>query len=221
MEPADDDDPPMTTDRRVSREQREQQLAERGAVGRLAGRMGAVPSSTKAWMRGTLAERRLGTRLDNELAACAVVLHEREPAGCGAIDHLVVAATGIWVIDAVHDHGSVERRRSGVAGEEGVHLTIDGTDRGDLVAAALDRVAAVRAAIEPIGFDWVDLHPVLCFTNADKGLLARPFEIDGVWVTWAKALVDRIAGPGAVDPEAMAVLAGELGHRLPAVAAEG
>ena len=59
------------------------------------------PQSTKAWDTGALGEERLGNRL-NELASDSLrVLHDRRIPGSKAnIDHIAVAPTGVYVIDA-------------------------------------------------------------------------------------------------------------------------
>ena len=59
------------------------------------------PQSTRAWDTGALGEERLGNRL-NELASDSLrVLHDRRIPGSRAnIDHIAVASTGVYVIDA-------------------------------------------------------------------------------------------------------------------------
>ncbi|MGI8806579.1 MAG: hypothetical protein ACR2KK_01750, partial [Acidimicrobiales bacterium] len=49
-----------------------------------------------------------------------------------------------------------------------------------------------------LGDDWADVpvRPGLCFVDAEWGLFAKPFELDGVLVTWAKALRERLGQPG-------------------------
>jgi hypothetical protein len=40
---------------------------------------------------------------------------------------------------------------------------------------------------------------VLCFIDAQFRLLAKPFDIDGVLVTWSRALCERLRAPGDLD----------------------
>ena len=60
-----------------------------------------TPQSTTAWDTGALGEERLGARL-NELAGDSLrVLHDRRiPKSRANIDHLAIAPSGVFVIDA-------------------------------------------------------------------------------------------------------------------------
>ena len=70
------------------------------------------PQSTKAWARGAEGERRLAAHLTRVLGGRAVFLHDRKH-GRANIDHLVVASSGVWVIDAKNYGGKVEYRNVG------------------------------------------------------------------------------------------------------------
>src|SRR5438477_561951 len=69
----------------------------------------AAPSPEVAFRRGAAGERAVGERLDERLAdGHSVVLHDRRmPGGRGNIDHLVVAPTGVYVVDAKDVQGKV------------------------------------------------------------------------------------------------------------------
>lgn len=69
-------------------------------IGGLILALSSDPQSTKAWDVGAVGEERVGTRL-NELASESLrVLHDRRIPGSRAnIDHIAVAATGVYVID--------------------------------------------------------------------------------------------------------------------------
>lgn len=74
-------------------------------VGRIAKFMADEPRSTGAWLKGADGEWRLAQRLNRDLAGEAAVLHDRSRPGSRAdIDHLVVAASGVWTIDAKNYH---------------------------------------------------------------------------------------------------------------------
>lgn len=187
-----------------------------------------APRSAGRWVRGAFAERRLGNRLDRELGPVAVVLHAREvPETTITIDHIVVASSGVWVVVADHTRGAVRRRRptrGGAVDPESTDerstsagLIVGGDERRDLVDAVERRAAAVRSLLYPIGFEWMDVHRAVCFTNANFRLFARPFTIDGSWAIRARGLVDRIAVPGPVAPDVMRTVGVELSSRLPAV----
>ncbi|MGB3375417.1 MAG: nuclease-related domain-containing protein [Microbacterium sp.] len=58
------------------------------------------PQSTRAWERGAIGEEMLAARL-KDLPEPARVLNDRRLPGTRAnIDHIVVAPSGVWVVDA-------------------------------------------------------------------------------------------------------------------------
>lgn len=85
-----------------------------GRIGRVAKFFAEEPQSTTAWAKGASGEIRLANRLDRDLDGTATVLHDRKvPKTRGNIDHLVVAPTGIWIVDAKNYSGKVECRDVG------------------------------------------------------------------------------------------------------------
>ena len=73
---------------------------------------------------------------------------------------------------------------------------------------------AVERCLEPMGFEWLDVHRVVCLTNARWGVAPRPYEVAGATVIWGRALVDRVAVRGALGPEDMNAVAMELSASL-------
>jgi hypothetical protein len=80
------------------------------------------------------------------------------------------------------------------------------------------QVDAIRSALGPalLSEFGVVVQPALCFVDADNGLLARPFAIDGVWIGWRRALGRRLRAQGTMEPEQLLVLARRLVTALPA-----
>lgn len=155
-----------------------------------------------------LPERRLGRLLDRELGPVAVVLHGRRTVSGDLIDHLVVAASGVWVIEARHDRGRLVRRR-----RAGAWLR---RSAGDRVPVVDERraVADVQDDLDRIGFGWLEAQRVICWTNARWGIRRSAFEVDGVAVVRRRALADRIGVPGALGPADMRTVAAALDARL-------
>jgi len=195
-------------------QRREQQIDQRW--GRLAGVakfLSDDPQSTKAWGKGADGERRLAAFLTREVGDRAVLLHDRKVPGTrGNIDHLAVAASGIWVIDAKKYDGKVERREVGGWFKSDQRLYVGGRDRTKLIAGLDWQGAAVHDAL---GVDEVEIHSVLCFVNAEWSLFAKPFQLNGVKVVWAQKLAEMIVAPGSLTPEAVARLADRLASALP------
>jgi len=168
------------------------------------------------YARRLVRERRLGRRLDRELGPVAIVLHTRQADGDGAaIDHLIVAASGVWVIDARHERGKVERPRGAERRAEAWIRPRQG--QPVRIVEPHRSVEIVEGHLERMGFGWLDVHRAVCLTNADWGV-RRPFEIDGILVTWGRSLVETIGVRGALGPVDMRAVAVELSSRLPAMA---
>src|SRR4051794_11771344 len=66
------------------------------------------------WGKGSSGESRLASFVAREVGNLVIPLHDRLiPGTRGNIDHIFVAATGIWVVDAKAYKGKVERREVG------------------------------------------------------------------------------------------------------------
>ncbi len=167
------------------------------------------PQSTRAWAKGSEGERRLAAHLLRTVGDRAVLLHDRKvPRTRGNIDHLAVAASGVWVIDAKNYTGLVQRRDKGGWFKTDYHLYVGGRDRTKIVAGLGWQVEAVRSAL---GGVEVPIHAALCFIEADWNLFAKPFQLDSVWVTWAQKLAEMIAAPGPLTLPEVTEVADEPG----------
>ena len=61
------------------------------------------------------------------------------------------------------------------------------------------QAAAVATVLTANGEHDVPVQRVLCFTNSDWKLSAKPFTINDVLVTWASKLIETIRTPGPLD----------------------
>jgi hypothetical protein len=121
----------------------------------------------------------------------------------GNIDHIVVAGSGVWVIDAKSWTGLVEHRNVGGWLRPDFRLFVDRRDQTKLARGLTWQVAAVQKVLA--GRD-VPVFAALCFTDAEWRLFAKPFQHDGVWVTWPRKLVELISEPGPLaDADILAV----------------
>ena len=188
-----------------------------GRIGRIAKFMSDEPQSTIAWAKGAEGERRLARRLNDDLADIAIVLHDRKvPKTRGNIDHLVVAPSGIWIVDAKNYNGKVERRDIGGWLSTNIQLFVGGRNQTKLLTGMDWQVAAVQAALAPIGFSEAPVQPTLCFTNSEWPLLAKPLQIDGITITWPTKLIEAIRAAGQLDTTTIDTLARHLSATLPA-----
>jgi hypothetical protein len=150
-------------------------------IGALLFAVSQEPPTTTNWAKGAEGERKLGAGLHDLAGRGVVMLHDRRRPGTMAnIDHLAVAATGVWVIDAKRYTGKVARKDVGSWFFSDVRLFVGRRDCTKLVAGMGKQVDAVRAAL---GTEWADVpvRPVLCFVDTDWRWLASPFEFDGCW----------------------------------------
>jgi Nuclease-related domain len=197
------------TSARAEYERRKARDEERGRrrFGRLAPlvRVLAGPKpSTEAWARGAEGEELVGRRIDVAVGTRGVVLHDRRlPGSRSNLDHLVIVASGVWVIDAKHYHGRLATRQVGGCFSPRRALTIGRRDQSRLIAAARRQQATVASAVGP----GVAVRAALCFTGVERSPFARPFVMDGVVVTWPGPLASslRASGPlSAADRERVA-----------------
>jgi hypothetical protein len=162
------------------------------------------PQSTRAWERGAVGEELMAQRL-KDLPDTFRVLHDRRITGTHAnIDHIVTGPSEVWVIDAkrykdkrpaLHVEGGILRPRV-------ESLRIGGRDGTKLVDGVRSQVERVVAALDDAE---VPVTGVLCFLEADWPLIGGSFTVNGIEVTWPRALIKQmVARPGdALDVDAV------------------
>lgn len=203
--------------------QRARLQAEREArpvLGRI--RQGLFPEADKGaeWERGAVGEEKLAASLNPLVDAGTIsALHDRRvPRSSANIDHILVAANGVWVIDAKRYTGRIAvGQRGGFFTGRSV-LTVGGRDRSKLVEGVHKQLEVVRAALASDGHDGVSLQGALCFIDGDWGFRFRPFTIDDVLVISPKALCDRLSQAGPLDRDQREALVDSLSRALPPAA---
>ncbi len=174
------------------------------------------PKSTKAWAKGSEGERRLATLLAKAVGDKAALLHDRRIPGSQAnIDHIAIAQSGIWIIDAKNYQGKVEQRDVGGLFRSDQRLYVDNRDRTNLVAGLARQIDAVLGAL---GDPDVSVDAALCFVDAEWGFFSKPFRQGGVWIGWPKRLAELIAAPGPVTRADAVRMAERLTGKLPPAA---
>ena len=203
---------------RAEYERRHHKREERidAKFGRLAGVVKFLsddPQSTKAWASGASGEMRVARELADRLGTSAILLNDRRvPRTSGNIDHIAVAASGVWVIDAKHYTGRVEHRDRGGWFRTDWRLYVDGRDKTKLVDALDWQIAAVEKVLSDTD---VPIHAALCFVGANWGLFSKPFQQAGVWVTWVAKLAEMILEPGPLGENEVQAIAAKLARVLP------
>lgn len=146
------------------RDRREQRTHERHPrVGGLLLLLRDAPQHETAWQRGAAGERAVGESLEKRVSnGTVVLLHDRRmPRSRANIDHLAIAPSGVYVIDAKDYTGKVRIERPWLGTPK---LLVNGRDRTKIVDGLDRQVAAVRDAIDDPA---IPLHGVFCFTKAD------------------------------------------------------
>jgi hypothetical protein len=172
------------------------------------------PQSTRAWTVGAEGEEAIGAMLEGLASDRIVTLHDRRVPGTRAnIDHIVIAPTGIHIVDTKRYKGLVELRDVGGWFRRDDRLFIKGRDRTNLADGLGNQVVVVRRALGDLSA--VDLHAVLCFVGAEWNWFAQPFEIRGVTVLWPKELRKRVTQDGALSSSEVDEIARRLRAELP------
>ena len=159
--------------------------------------------STEAWKKGAEGERHLSEVLHKEAAKGRLtVLDDRLVPGSKAnIDHIAIAPSGIYVVDAKNYTGAVGRRTEGFGRGRTERLIVNGRDRTNLATGMDRQTDAVREALIHLGPTTdVSVIPVLCFVGKDNwGLIDPTFTIGNVCVLWPRALRKRIRREGPLN----------------------
>ena len=171
-----------------------------------------APQHESAFGSGAAGERAVGARLDEALAAGpSVVLHDRRmPRGRGNIDHVVVAPSGIFVVDAKDIRGKV-RVSTPLFGNP--TLLVNGRDRTKLIEGLDRQVATVRDTLRTHQRD-VPVRGVLCFTRADLPLLGT-LRLRRHELLYRNALLRRLTAEGELDAKGIQELAPVIAAAFP------
>jgi hypothetical protein len=189
------------------------------AAADVAREVAAQEPSLRAWQKGADGESRLAAWVEREVGDAVAALHDRVIPGAGQanIDHLFVASTGVWVVDAKTWKGKVECRTVGPLWHLENRVFVGDRDRTDkLVPGFRRQLLAVRAALHD---DAIPVHAAVCFVDSDWGLLARPFDIAGITMLHPGALRSRLKKAGEFDRSTIELIAARLREALPPAAA--
>lgn len=196
--------------RKSNRETRTRQAHPR--VGGLLLALRGTPQHESAFHRGALGEEAVAESLERLAAAGpTILLHDRRmPGGHGNIDHLAIAPTGVFVIDAKNIKGKVRVAKPLFGAAK---LRITGRDRTKLIDGLDRQVAAVRDALTTNAHGDVPVQGVLCFTTADLPLLGT-LKMRGHLLLHRKALAKRLNASGPLQPPAIESIARTLAAAL-------
>lgn len=180
----------------------------------------AERDSAATWGKGSRGESRLAAFVEREVGDAVIPLHDRLiPGTRGNIDHIFVAASGVWVVDAKALKGNVVQREVGSIWRRENQVFVGGRNRTSLAKGVEKQVAAVLAALKPDPeLKGIDVNAALCFLDAGWGLFDLPFQVGYVWVMYPGALRKRLKKKGSLSRQTMERIARRLDLSLPSAA---
>ncbi|MDT7550355.1 MAG: hypothetical protein QOH50_4165 [Kribbellaceae bacterium] len=202
--------PGSSLEQEYQRRSQARQDRVRGEHPRLGGVILALsdePASTKAFATGAEGERRIASRLERACSEEVLFLHNRK-LGIGRrdgdIDHVAIAPSGIYVIDAKrYQNAAVRvRRTGGFLSPVKEQLMVAGRDRTKLIDGCAKQFAAVVGALagHPRA-DGVRVAALLCFDDADLPMWGD-LELRGVRLLGARGTSKLLRRPGTLtEPE--------------------
>ncbi len=194
------------------RAKRERQTRERHPhIGGVLLKLQDEPQHERAWATGAAGEEELAASLARRCPD-VIVLHDRGLDSRANIDHVAIAPSGVYVIDAKCCKGRIEVRKP-FFGE--AKLMICGRDQTKLIHGLGRQRDAVRAAVATVA-PAIQVHACLCFVggNADMPLL-RKLSIDGYPLLYPRKLAKWLNRPGELGGEEMRAIAEALARALP------
>lgn len=165
------------------------------------------PQHIDAWRSGAVGERAVGKMLDGLRAEGVVAIHDRRVPGKRAnIDHIAVAPTGLFVVDAKNVAGKVAASRSG--------LRVAGRRQDKMLEGMTGQVAVVQRVLAEARLETVVVRGVLCFTKVDLPWF-RP-EPRGIALVYPRGLRRRLTkGDAVLSREQVNAIATLLATKLP------
>lgn len=145
------------------------------------------PAHERAFAVGSDGERWVARVLAKRLDASAIALHDRAiPGRRGNIDHIVVARSGVWIIDTKRYSGRLEIWQPDSARRM---LTIAKRDKICFIDSLARQVAIVEEVVTELGVQ-APVHGALCFVDTD--LPSGRLTFEGWHVLNAEQLAKRI-----------------------------
>jgi len=160
----------------------------------------------------------MGVSLEHRLTSDAKVLTDRQVPGTNSnIDHIVIASSGVWIIDSKKWTGKIEYKADSLASIN-TRLYVGGKDRTSKVESLYGLVIPVAQVIED---RTIPIYPALVFIEGDwstaslpRFLMGKPYVHEGVFISTPRTLIKMINEPGALNAETINLLADKLDETL-------
>lgn len=170
------------------------------------------------WLRGATGEYRMDRLLHELLIDSAVVPTDRRVPGTPSnIDHIVIAPSGVWIIDSKNWTGTI-RYKSASCMSANMRLFVNGEDRTSKVEAIYGLVIPIAQVIADKS---VTIHPAVAFIEGEwsfasipRLLWKKPYKHGGVWISPPRILIGKINEPGPLDAQAVIRISKKLDEAL-------
>ena len=137
------------------------------------------------------------------------------------IDHVVIAPSGLWIVDTKKWAGKIEYKGKRFDDPD-MRLLVGGQDRTSKVEAIYNQVIPVAQLIDDLDPGRsIDIRPALVFVGGNWStkltlldLLNRPVIHDGVLIAAPKMLTKKINEPGPLQAELIQLLGERLDEQL-------
>lgn len=170
-------------------------------LGNLVLAISGDPQSTRAWARGAVGEQRLAEAL-RDVPNLMLLNDRRAPHTQGNIDHILVSAAGVFVVDAKLYKGLIDIRDVGGLFKTDNRLYVGRRDCSELATNMAWQVEAVQRALALAGFELsVPITPVLCFVDGDWPFLWARTQFRGVRLEGKRSIKTLITASKTLDSQ--------------------
>ena len=168
-----------------------------------------APQHERSWGRGAGGEELVEQALVKHCPKVPVLHDRRIPGSRANIDHIAVAASGVWVIDTKRYKGKLHVAKP-LFGKP--TLKVAGRDQTKLVDGLAKQVALVAAAVADIELD-VPVRGCFCFVNTELPLLGTP-TINGLSIFGRRGLAKQLNTTGELSAERALMVAAAISERF-------
>lgn len=157
-------------------------------------------------------DRRVAHILERAAWKGVVALHDlRVPGSRTVLHNVAIARSGVYVVEAKAERGTVEERlvRNGSGRER--CLYVSGRNRARWFDATQRHVDAVRAVLDA----RIPVRGVVCVLDAEWSIAPRPLVFGQVVVVWPRALARLVSRPGPLSPAAVQRTAERVAKAFP------
>lgn len=201
--------------RQASRDKRVREKHPR--LGGLLLKLYPESDSAQAFRIGAEGEQQVAARFERSCPD-AIFLHNRRRGigeKMGDIDHIVVAPTGVFVVDPKnYRNAKVSVVRTGLLGHGEERLMVRGRNQSKLIESLRRQKAAVESALDAPQFAGVTVTASFCFIDADLPMF-KELTVDSFAILSPRQTVKLINMPGPLTAEQRLAIWNHLAIRLP------